>query len=101
MPGCTETRQRLALGFKGFANLAIVQTALAEIPRACSYIAPFQPAPALPQRAHAGIMMRGVPQENTPSYLQGFAPLVEFRDRAQVSKMGQTTPGLPAAASHS
>ena len=40
------------------------------------------------QRATAGIIMRGDPRLGTPSYMQGFAPLVEFRDRARVAKTG-------------
>jgi hypothetical protein len=36
----------------------------------------------------AGIMMKADPQRGTPSYSEGWAPAVEFTDRAQVSEMG-------------
>jgi hypothetical protein len=42
-------------------------------------------------RARAGIMMRVDPQLGTSSYLQGFAPAIEFSDRAKVHQTGQRT----------
>jgi hypothetical protein len=39
--------------------------------------------------AHSGIMMRAAPRPGTPSYRQGFAPAIEFADRAKVLKTGQ------------
>jgi hypothetical protein len=42
-------------------------------------------------RARAGIMMRADPQLGTSSYLQGFAPAIEFSDRAKVHQTGQRT----------
>ena len=41
--------------------------------------------------ARPGVLMRANPREGTSSYLQGFAPAIEFSDKAQVSKMGQRT----------
>ena len=40
-------------------------------------------------RAKAGVLMRAKPQVGAPSYLQGWAPTIEFRDRAQDVKTGQ------------
>ena len=42
-------------------------------------------------KARAGIMMRADPQLGTSSYLQGFAPEIEFSDRARVHQTGQRT----------
>jgi hypothetical protein len=42
-------------------------------------------------KARAGIMMRADPQLGTSSYLQGFAPAIEFSDRAKVHQTGQRT----------
>lgn len=39
--------------------------------------------------AQAGISMTAAPQLETPSYSQGWGPAVDFRDRGQVSEMGQ------------
>jgi hypothetical protein len=39
--------------------------------------------------AQAGIQMRADPRTGTSSYLQGFAPDIDFRDRARVYKTGQ------------
>jgi hypothetical protein len=47
-------------------------------------------------KARAGIMMRADPQLGTSSYLQGFAPEIEFSDRARVHQTGQRT-GRPGA----
>jgi len=41
--------------------------------------------------ARAGIMMKAEPQLGAPSYSQGWGPAVDFRDRGQVSQMGQET----------
>jgi hypothetical protein len=41
------------------------------------------------QGARAGILMRGDPRTGTPAYRQGWAPKIEFGDRARVYKMGQ------------
>ena len=41
--------------------------------------------------ARAGIAMQSNPQEGTPHYAQGWAPAVNWTDRARVWKMGQTT----------
>jgi hypothetical protein len=38
--------------------------------------------------ARGGIMMRGDPRVGTPSYLQGWAPAIEFSDRARVQQAG-------------
>jgi hypothetical protein len=38
--------------------------------------------------ARAGIMMRGEPRVGTSSYLQGWAPKIEFSDRARVFRAG-------------
>jgi hypothetical protein len=43
------------------------------------------------QRAVAGVAMRAQPKVGTPSYLQGYAPEIEFEDKAQVSKEHQHT----------
>jgi len=40
------------------------------------------------QRARPGVLMRANPRAGTPSYLEGFAPKIEFQDRAKVSKTG-------------
>lgn len=40
-------------------------------------------------RAQPGILMRAKPQVGAPSYLQGWAPTIEFRDRARDVKTGQ------------
>jgi hypothetical protein len=39
--------------------------------------------------AKAGVMMPGKPQLNTPAYLQGLAPKIEFLDCGQVFQTGQ------------
>ena len=39
----------------------------------------------------AGIMMKANPQPGTPSYSQGWAPSVDWTDRAVVDQMGQET----------
>jgi hypothetical protein len=39
--------------------------------------------------ARPGILMRGDPKTGTPSYRQGWAPKIEFGDRARVYKTGQ------------
>jgi len=39
-------------------------------------------------RAHAGILMRADPRVGSSSYLQGWAPDIEFRDRAKEYKSG-------------
>jgi hypothetical protein len=38
--------------------------------------------------AHGGIMMRAAPRTGTSSYRQGFAPAIEFADRAKVLRVG-------------
>src|SRR4051794_12637165 len=38
--------------------------------------------------ARSGIMMRAAPRPGTPSYRQGFAPTIEFADRARVLRSG-------------
>ena len=38
--------------------------------------------------ARSGIMMRAAPRPGTPSYRQGFAPAIEFADRAEVLRTG-------------
>ncbi|MCA1845204.1 MAG: hypothetical protein LC792_18830, partial [Actinobacteria bacterium] len=43
------------------------------------------------QRALAGVSMRAEPKEGTSSYLQGYAPEIQFEDKAQVSKEHQHT----------
>jgi len=43
------------------------------------------------QEAHAGIVMEAKPQPGTPSFSQGWAPAVEYSDRAQTHQMGQET----------
>lgn len=43
------------------------------------------------ERARAGIAMQSNPQPNSPEYVQGFAPAVDFFDKAVVSKVGQRT----------
>ncbi len=40
------------------------------------------------QGARPGVLMRASPRARTPSYLEGFAPRIEFQDRAKVSKTG-------------
>jgi hypothetical protein len=45
------------------------------------------------QDAVAGIAIQADPQLDTPSYSQGWAPEVEFTDRAQVEAMGETLCG--------
>lgn len=40
------------------------------------------------QDARPGVLMRANPRAGTSSYLQGFAPRIEFQDRAKVSKTG-------------
>lgn len=42
------------------------------------------------QGAKAGIAMRANHQEGSPDYAQGWAPAVNWTDRARVSQMGQT-----------
>ncbi|MEO1415698.1 MAG: hypothetical protein AAFW00_10480 [Bacteroidota bacterium] len=42
------------------------------------------------QEAIAGISMLANPWEGTPSYSQGWAPKVNFTDRGEVDKMGET-----------
>jgi hypothetical protein len=41
--------------------------------------------------AQAGIQMPAEPQEGTPSFAMGWAPAVEWTDRAQVYQMGEET----------
>jgi hypothetical protein len=41
------------------------------------------------QGARAGILMRAVNREGTPSYRQGWAPRIEFGDKARVYRTGQ------------
>jgi len=43
------------------------------------------------QRAQAGVSIRAEPEPGTSSYLQGYAPEIQFEDKAQVSKAGQHT----------
>jgi hypothetical protein len=43
------------------------------------------------QKAAAGVAMRAEPKEKTSSYLQGYAPEIQFEDKAQVSKEHQHT----------
>jgi hypothetical protein len=38
--------------------------------------------------ARAGVLMRGAPRPGTPSYLQGWAPEIDFSDRARVHRTG-------------
>lgn len=40
--------------------------------------------------AHAGVLMRANPRPNTDSYVQGYAPAIEFKDMARVFATGQT-----------
>jgi hypothetical protein len=40
------------------------------------------------QRARPGVVMLAAPRPGMPSYLQGFAPAIEFADRARVLRMG-------------
>jgi hypothetical protein len=47
--------------------------------------------------ARAGIMMKGNPQPNTPSYSQGWGPAVDWTDRGKVDQVGQKTK-VPAGA---
>jgi hypothetical protein len=48
------------------------------------------------QAARAGIVMQAEPRPGSPSYSQGWAPAVEWTDRARVDQMGQMT-CVPAA----
>ena len=41
--------------------------------------------------ARAGLLMRADPQVGTDSYVQGYAPDIEFFDEAEVSQVGQRT----------
>ncbi|HWT24209.1 MAG TPA: hypothetical protein VN213_11955 [Solirubrobacteraceae bacterium] len=41
------------------------------------------------ERARAGLHMRADPRPGTPSYLQGWAPAIEFSDRAKVLRTGR------------
>lgn len=41
--------------------------------------------------ARAGIIMRAQPRVGTPSYLQGWAPAIDFNDTAKVLEAGQRT----------
>jgi hypothetical protein len=41
------------------------------------------------QRAREGILMLAAPRLGTPSYLQGWAPAIEFADRARVYRTGR------------
>ena len=41
------------------------------------------------QRARPGILMRAKPKLGSPGYLQGWAPAIEFRDRAKEIKARQ------------
>jgi hypothetical protein len=41
--------------------------------------------------AQAGLFMRADPRPNTSTYLQGFAPAVEFIDRARIDRVNQRT----------
>jgi hypothetical protein len=43
------------------------------------------------EEAREGISMQAVPEEGTPSYLQGYAPKIQFEDRGQVFKANQET----------
>jgi hypothetical protein len=43
------------------------------------------------QGARAGILMRAAPRRGTPSYLQGWAPRIDFADRARVLDTGERT----------
>ena len=43
------------------------------------------------QRARAGVHLQADPQPDTPSYLQGRAPAIDFLDRAKVSEAHQRT----------
>jgi hypothetical protein len=43
------------------------------------------------QAARAGIAMPAMPQLGTPSYAEGWAPAVEFTDRARVQRVGTET----------
>ena len=43
------------------------------------------------EEARAGIMMRALPQVETPSYAQGWGPAVGWTDRGQVDQVGQKT----------
>jgi hypothetical protein len=40
------------------------------------------------QGARPGVLMRANPRPGTSSYLEGYAPEIEFQDRAKVSRMG-------------
>jgi len=39
--------------------------------------------------ARAGILMRAAPRPATPSYLQGWAPAIDFADRARIYRTGE------------
>jgi hypothetical protein len=39
--------------------------------------------------AHAGVLMRANPRPNTDSYVQGYAPAIEFKDMARVFATGE------------
>jgi hypothetical protein len=41
------------------------------------------------EKARPGIHMQASPEPGTPSYLQGYAPKIQFEDRGQVAKNGQ------------
>ncbi|HEX8098577.1 MAG TPA: hypothetical protein VF660_00065 [Actinomycetota bacterium] len=43
------------------------------------------------EKAKPGIFMRAAPATGQPAYLQGFAPEIEFADRAKVFQTGQKT----------
>jgi hypothetical protein len=40
--------------------------------------------------AHAGVLMRAAPRPNTSSYVQGYAPAIQFKDMARVYATGQS-----------
>jgi hypothetical protein len=40
--------------------------------------------------AHAGVLMRAAPRTGTDSYVQGYAPAIQFKDMAQVFATGQS-----------
>jgi hypothetical protein len=42
------------------------------------------------KRSEAGIVMLGNPRVGTDAYVQGFSPTIDFLDKAQVSKTGQS-----------
>ena len=43
------------------------------------------------RHAEAGVAMRATPKEGTSDYLQGYAPEIDFQDKAKVSKERQKT----------